>query len=129
MTETLLTVHQFTGYLTSVIVLVTALVAFGRAKNAQEFSVGLYRAVYALLILQVLVGLVLYGVDGYWDEAPLIAYVHPALAIAALGVGQALLGRARKTQMAVDAHRMAGRGLVLSFVLILAAIGVASVPS
>jgi hypothetical protein len=128
-TETLFTVHQITGYLVSVVVLVSAVVAFGRAKNGQEFSAGLYRAVYALLILQVVVGLVLYGVDGYWDAAPLIAYVHPVLAIAALGVGQALLGRARRTQMAVDAHRMAGRGLVVSFVLILAAIGVASVPS
>jgi hypothetical protein len=128
-TETLFTVHQITGYLVSVAVLVTAVVAFGRAKNGQEFSSGLYRAVYAVLIVQVVVGLILYGVDGYWEAAPLIAYVHPLLAIAALGVGQALLGRARKTRMAVDAHRLAGRGLVLSFVLILAAIGVASVPS
>jgi hypothetical protein len=125
-TDTLLTVHTWTGYLVSLVVLVAAFSAFGRAKKAEEFTAGPYRGAFALLALQVLLGLVLYGVGGYWDAAPLIAYVHPVLAIAALGVGQALLGRARKTQMAVDAHRTAGRGLVLSLVLILAAIGTAS---
>lgn len=124
----LLLVHQWTGYLVSVVVLVVAVIAFGRARDSREFEPGLYRLTYALLILQVIIGLVLYGLDGYWDAAPLIAYVHPLLAIAALGVGQALLGRARKTQMAADAHRLAGRGLVLSFVFVLAAIGVASAP-
>jgi heme A synthase len=127
--STLLLVHQWTGYLVSVIVLVVAVIAFRRAKDSREFDAGLYRLTYALLILQVLIGLVLYGLDGYWDAAPLVAYVHPLLAIAALGIGQALLGRARKTQMAVDAHRLAGRGLVLSFVLVLAAIGAASMPT
>jgi|GEM_PF-5779673 len=58
----------------------------------------------------------------------MIAYVHPTLAILAIGVGQMLLGKARKTQMAVDAHRLAGRGLVISFVLVVAAVGVTFVP-
>lgn len=129
MLDTLLQVHTYTGYLVSVAVLVVAFVAFGRAKNAQEFTAGTYRAVYLLLTLQVLIGIALYALDGYWEAAPLIAYVHPVLAVAALGAGQALLGRARKTQMAVEAHRTAGRGLIISLVLILAAIGVASVPA
>lgn len=124
----LLLIHQWTGYVVSVVVLVVALMAFGRAKDAREFEAGPYRAAFGLLTLQVVLGLVLYGLDGYWDAAPLIAYVHPLLAIAALGAGQMLLGRARKTQMAVDAHRLAGRGLVVSFVLILLAIGAASAP-
>ncbi|MTV26092.1 hypothetical protein FTX61_11835 [Nitriliruptoraceae bacterium ZYF776] len=123
----LLNVHMWTGYVVSVVVLVTAFVAFGRAKNAQEFTAGPYRLAYALLTVQVVLGIVLYALDGYWDaDSPLIAYVHPALAVVALGAGQALLGRARKTQMAVDAHRLAGRGLIVSLVFILGAIGVAS---
>lgn len=126
--SSLLLIHQWTGYVVSVVVLVVALIAFGRAKDAREFEPGLYRAAFGLLTLQVLLGLVLYGLDGYWDAAPLVAYVHPLLAIAALGAGQMLLGRARKTQMAVDAHRLAGRGLVVSFVLLLLAIGAASAP-
>jgi hypothetical protein len=125
--ETLLTVHTWTGYVVSLVVLIATVAAFGRAKDGREFEPGLYRAAYGLLALQVVLGIVLYGIDGYWDaSSPLIAYVHPVLGIAALGVGQALLGRARKTQMAADAHRTAGRGLVLSFILVLAAIGVAS---
>lgn len=130
MLSNLILIHQWTGYLVSVIVLLAAFVAFGRAKDAREFEPGLYRAAFGLLALQIVVGLVLYGVGGYWDgHGPLITYVHPVLAILALGVGQALLGRARKTQMAVDAHRLAGRGLMLSFILVLAAIGVASWPT
>jgi hypothetical protein len=74
----------------------------------------------------VVLGLVLYGVSGAWETGPLIAYVHPVLAIAALGAGQALVGRARRTQMAADAHRLAGRGLLVALVLVIAAIGVSS---
>lgn len=127
--STLLVVHQWTGYLVTVLVLLAAVVAFSRAKDAREFEPGLFRAVFGIMALQILLGLILYGMDGYWDAAPLIAYVHPALALLAIGVGQMLLGRARKTQMAVDAHRLAGRGLVLSFILVVAAVGVASWPT
>ncbi|MCC5946918.1 MAG: hypothetical protein JJT89_00555 [Nitriliruptoraceae bacterium] len=128
MLEILLQSHRYTGYVVSVLVLVAALVAFKRAKDGREFDAGLFRATYILLSLQVLLGIVLYGVAGYWEAAPLIAYVHPVLGILALGLGQALLGRARRTQMAADAHRLAGRGLIITLVLVLAAIGVASVP-
>lgn len=128
MLEILLLSHRYTGYVVSVLVLVAALIAFKRAKDGREFEAGLFRGTYILLSLQVLLGIVLYGLDGYWNAAPLIAYVHPVLGIVALGAGQALLGRARKTQMAADAHRLAGRGLVISLVFVLAAIGVASAP-
>jgi len=127
--ETLQAVHEWTGYLVTLVVLVAAFVAFGRAKDAREFEPGLFRAAFGLLALQVLLGLVLYGMGSYWEAGPLIAYVHPALAILAIGIGQILLGRARKTQMAVDAHRLAGRGLVISFILVAAAVGVASWPT
>lgn len=127
MVATLITIHQYTGYAISVLVLVAALNAFKRAKDGREFDGTFYRVVYVLLSLQVLVGIVLYGVGGYWNaDSELIAYVHPILAIVALGVGQVLLGRARKTRMADEAHRIAGRGLVVTLVLVLAAIGVAS---
>ena len=128
MTELLLQIHPWVGYAVSILVLVAALVAFKRAKDGREFEAGLFRVAYLLLSLQVLTGIVLYGLGGSWDAAPLIAYVHPVVGIVALGIGQALLGRARKTQMAADAHRLAGRGLVIALVLILVSIGVASAP-
>lgn len=127
--STLHLIHEWTGYLVTVVVLVAAVIAFGRAKDAREFEPGLYRAAFGLLALQVLLGLVLYGMGSYWEAGPLVAYVHPTLAILAIGVGQMLLGKARKTQMAVDAHRLAGRGLLVSFILVVGAVGVASWPT
>ncbi|MEX1177741.1 MAG: hypothetical protein WEB09_04700 [Nitriliruptor sp.] len=127
MDDLLFSVHRVLGYGISVLVLVAAFVAFGRAKNGQEFRSGLYRGALGLLALHVVIGIVLYATRQAWEAAPLIAYVHPILGIVALGAGQALVGRARRTQMAADAHRLAGRGLVVTLVLVLAAIGVASV--
>jgi hypothetical protein len=129
-TATLAAVHPWLGYLVSVVVLGTALVAFRSAKDASEFRPGPYSLAMVLLDIVVTVGLVLYVVGGYWsaDTRPEIAYLHPALALASLGVGHALLARAKRTQMAVEAHRTAGRGLIGALVFILAAIGVASAP-
>jgi len=125
-TELLLTVHPWFGYAVAGFVLVASLAAFKRAKDGLEFHAGLYRTAYLLLSVQVLLGIVLYAIEGYWDAAPLIAYVHPGVAVLALGIGQALLGKARKTQMAAEAHRLAGRGLLLCLLMIVIAIGVAS---
>jgi hypothetical protein len=127
-TATLAAVHPWLGYLVSVVVLGTALIAFRSAKDASEFRPGPYSLAMVLLDLLVTLGIVLYVVGGYWDARPEIAYLHPALALASLGVGHALLARAKRTQMAVEAHRTAGRGLVAALVFILAAIGVASAP-
>jgi hypothetical protein len=127
--DVLFQAHRALGYGISVLVLIAAFVAFGRAKNGQEFTSGLYRGVFGLLSLHVLLGIVLYGIGGYWEaDSALTAYVHPALGVVALGAGQAMLGRARRLQMAADAHRAAGRALILTLVLVLAAIGVVSAP-
>lgn len=128
MEDVLYQVHRALGYGISVLVLVAAVVAFGRAKNGQEYAGGLYRGAFGLLALHVVLGIVLYGVGGYWDvQSALVAYVHPLLGIVALGAGQAMLGRARRLQMAADAHRASGKALVVTLVLVLAAIGVVSV--
>jgi len=128
-TALLYTIHEWLGYLVSVIVLASALTAFRKAKDAAEFQPGPYALAMVLLDIQVTLGLIQYAVMSGWDARPEIAYLHPILALLALGVGHALLGRARKTQMAVEAHRTAGRGLVLALVLVLLAIGVASAPA
>lgn len=120
-------IHRGFGYLVAVALLVSALLAFGRAKDAREFSKGPYTGVVVALDIQVLLGLVLYGIDGYWDASPLIAYVHPALALVALGLGHAMVGRASRHQQVVDGHRTAGRGLMLALVFVLAGIVVATI--
>jgi heme A synthase len=127
MSDTLFEIHRGVGYVVALVVLVSAVMAFSRAKDAREFSKGPYVGAMVLVDIQVLLGLVLYGVDGYWEADAMIAYVHPLLALGALGAGHALVGRARKQQMAVEAHRTAGRGLVIAFALVLAAVVVATV--
>lgn len=126
MTELLLSLHTWLGYAVSIVVLVVAFAAFRRAKDGVEFQPALFRTTYLLLSLQVLLGIVLYSIAGYWNAAPLLAYVHPVLAIIGLGVGQALLGRARRTRMAADAYRLAGKALIVTLVFVLAAIGASS---
>lgn len=128
MTAFLVFVHEWLGYAVSLLVLIVAFMAFGRAKDAREFRAGPFAGAMILLDIQVTIGLVQYVVGGYWDARPEIAYIHPILAIAALGVGHAMLGRARKQQMAADAHRTVGRGLLIALALLFAAIGVASAP-
>lgn len=127
MVDMLFEAHRGLGYLVAVVLLVSAVMALGRARDAREFSKGPYTLAMVVLDIQVLLGLMLYGVGQYWEANPLIAYVHPVLALAALGVGHALVGRARRHQQVVDAHRTAGRGLVGAFVFAVAAVVVATI--
>lgn len=128
MNEFLQNVHPWLGYVVTVVVLASALLGSKRAKDAKEFEPGPYAGPMVLLDIHVTLGIVLYVVGGYWDARPEIAYLHPAFALAALGVGHAFLGRARKQQMAADAHRTAARGLLIALALVVVAIGVASAP-
>jgi hypothetical protein len=125
--ELLLSVHPWLGYVATVVVLLVALLAFRRAKDAREFTHRPYAAAMVLLDVQVLLGILLYAAAGYWNAAsPLIAYVHPIVGLAALGVGHAGVGAARKERMVVEAHRKVGRALIVTLVLVFVAIGVAS---
>jgi hypothetical protein len=101
--------------------------AFGRAKDAREFTKGPYTGAMVLLDIQVLLGIVLYIVLGAWDRDALVAYVHPLLGLVALGIGHAFVGRASKLQQVVDAHRTAGRGLMGALVFVLAGVVVATI--
>lgn len=121
--EVVTTIHQLTGYVVAVVVLVAAAVAFGRARDAREFTPGPYVAAVVLLDLQVLVGLTIYGMDQYWEHpSALLSYAHPALALIALAAAHIGLKRGRGQQMAVDAHRAAGRGLLIALVFVLGAV-------
>lgn len=127
MTETLVSIHRWSGYVVFLVVLVAVVIAFNRAKNAQEFEAGAFSVTAILLDVQVTLGLILYGVGQYWSgDAPLVQYVHPVVMLAALGVAHAGLGGARKEQMAVDAHRKVGRMFAIATALLVVGIGVAS---
>jgi hypothetical protein len=126
--ELLATIHQYVGYAIVLVVLVSATMGFGRAKDAREFTPGPYVLASVLLDIQVLAGLVLYGIGSYWEHpSALVRYLHPALALLALITAHAGLKRARRQQMAVDGHRGAARSLLVALVLIVAAVGAVSV--
>lgn len=128
MTDTLYSIHRWTGYLVFVVVLVATYAAFNRARNAQEFEGTPFSITAVLVDLQVLLGVALYGSGQYWEgDAPLVQYVHPVLMLLALAAAHIGLGRARREQMAADAHRLVGRWLVAAVVLLAAGIGVATV--
>jgi hypothetical protein len=127
-TDLLVAIHPWLGYLVALVVLVAAFSAFGRAKDAREYTPGPFAAPMVLLDVQVLLGIVIYLLDAAWQSRIELAVVHPVLALAALGVGHAALKRARDERMAVDAHRKAGRGLVAALFLVLLSIVVALAP-
>jgi hypothetical protein len=126
--ELLATIHQFVGYAIVLVVLVIAVMGFGRAKDAREFTPGPYVLATVLLDIQVLAGLILYTIGSYWEhDSALVTYVHPGLALLALITAHVGLKRARRQQMAVDGHRGASRALLLALLLIVGAIGAISV--
>jgi heme A synthase len=121
-------IHTWSGYAVFIVVLATAVTAYSQAKYAREFTASRYVLALVLLDVQVLIGFVTYAVGGFWDANPEIAYLHPALALAALGSGHMLMRAAKATTNAEAAHRQAGKALIVALVLITAAIGVASAP-
>lgn len=127
MTDTLFTIHRVSGYVVFLIVVVAAFAAFNRARNAQAFEARVFSVTAVLVDLQVLLGIALYGSGKYWEgDSPLVQYVHPVLMLAALVAAHIGLARARREQMAADAHRLVGRWFVIATVLLAAGIGVAS---
>ena len=127
MTETLLTIHRWSGYVVFLVVVAAAFAAFNRARNAQAFEAPVFSVTAVLVDIQVLLGLALYGTGQYWEvDAPLVAYVHPLVMLGALVSAHIGLARARREQMAAEAHRLVGRWFVIAIVLLVIGIGVAS---
>jgi heme A synthase len=124
--ETLFLVHRWLGYGVFLLLVAVAVVAFNRAKNGQEFSATPFSSSMVLVDIQVVIGLIFFTLAGAWEFDPAVAYVHPAVMLAALGVGHAGVGRARREQMAADAYRKVGRMLVIATVLLLIGIGIVS---
>lgn len=130
MYPTIETIHTYLGYAVFLVVLVVVVRAWIDAVRGTKPALGRARTTMILLDVHVTVGIVLYVVGSWWTQgdAPLIAYLHPAIAIAALGVGHASLARARRAANAAAADRGLAIGLTLVLVLVTAAIGVASFP-
>lgn len=123
---TLRTIHTGLGYLVFLAVLVGAIMAWNDGRKARKPALSRASGLMILIDVHVTVGIVLYVVGRGWEFAPLVAWLHPALALAALGVGHAGLARARRAKDAASADAGIARALIAVLVLVTAAIGVAS---
>ena len=126
MTAMLADGHRWLGYLTFLLVLGSVVFAFTRARAGVAYEDGFPRIVGLVLALQVVYGLVLYGVGGYWDAAPMLAYVHPVLMVGAVGLGGVATSRARDAAGDAASWQAITRFHGLALVAVLAGIGVAS---
>jgi hypothetical protein len=73
------------------------------------------------LDIQILLGMVLWIANRGWELGAFRAWVHPAGMLIALGVGQALLGRAKRCE-GVAAYRFATLGVLLTLAIVAASI-------
>lgn len=122
MTDTLALIHTNLGYLVFLAVLVATFVAF-RSTDLDAPVPRVTSLTMVLLDIHVTVGIALYLAGQWWGADPLVAVVHPLLAIAALAAGHIGLGRARRERN----PRFAALGMSAALVLVTAAIGVASI--
>ena len=124
--NTLVSIHPWTGYVVSVVLL--AVVVFGliRMRGAREFSAGPYVGAAVAMDLQVTLGIVIWIFEQGWSLGPVLGIVHPLLGILALGAAHGGVGAARQRPDASGAHRTATFGLLGALILVLASIGIVS---
>lgn len=116
------TIHPWLGYLVLVVVLAVALLAFSWAKDSRELNRAPFSVAIGLLDLQVVLGIVVYVASQAWRSGPMMAQIHPLVALLAAITAHVGVRRADRERMVAQAHRKAGRALVLALVLVVAAI-------
>lgn len=119
-------IHPWLGYLVLAVVVAVSVMAFGRGRASREFDTSLPVLAMVLVDVQVLLGAVIYVGSSFWNAGWMLAYLHPLLALGALGAGHAAISRAREERMVDDAWRTVGQGLAVTAVLVIAAVGVGS---
>lgn len=72
--------------------------------------------------IQVVLGLLVYGIGQHWQSGAFIAYIHPAIMIVALVIAHIASARAKRAATPIAKHRTLAIGLFLTLFLISAAI-------
>lgn len=138
--DTLVVVHSVLRWV--VLAALLGLGAWGlvQAPKAVRFDPRPFSFGAVIVDIQVLIGIVLYAGNGWydvpdaasWTNRVLIPYIHPLAMLAALGVVHAALSRARRRDAAAetggdvtgarDAYRAVGVGYLFSLIVIVLAI-------
>lgn len=72
--------------------------------------------------IQVVLGLLIYGLGQHWKSGAFIAYIHPVVMIVALIIAHVFSARAKRATTSVAKHRALAIGLILTLFLVTAAI-------
>lgn len=121
--DVLSTAHQLFGYLVAILILAIATAALALARDPRPFAPGPFVLTAVVIDVQVLGGLAVYVLGGFWDHpSPLVSYVHPLLALSALAVSHAGLALARRRDTSADSYRTSAAALLATLVLVAGAI-------
>lgn len=121
MTEFFLNAHSGWQYVALAAVVVSLIFSF--QPEMTPTSERVYRLSGIALGIQVLLGLILWIVDSGWSLGFMQGWVHPIVGIAAVGVFDGFVGRARKMAPA-EANRTTRLGIVIAVVLVVTAIAI-----
>lgn len=122
MTEFFLNAHIWWQYVVLVAVIVALVYAF-RGPMMNQTAETVYRVTAGIIGIQVLLGIVIWITESGWSQGFMQGWLHPIIGIAAVGVLNAFIGRARKGHPEV-ANRTVRTGLVIAIVLVVGAIGI-----
>lgn len=115
--------HAWWQYVALLAVIVSLVFAF-RGGMMDSTSEMVYRITAIVVDIQVALGLVVWLSNSGWSLGFAQGWLHPIVGLAALGVLHAFIGRARKGHPEV-ANRTVRTGLLITIVLVVAAIGIA----
>lgn len=115
----------------ALVVLTAGVVGLIQAREARPFRPRVYVIATIVLDVQVLGGLAIHVLGGYWGHDSLsVRLVHPALALLALAAAHVGLKRSRRRSRGQDgnvaAHRTAAGGFLLALLAVLLGIAALS---
>lgn len=122
MTEFFLNAHIWWQYVVLLAVIVSLVFAF-RSAMMDSTAETVYRVTTVIVDIQVALGIVIWLANSGWNLGFMQGWLHPILALAALGVLHAFVGRARKGHPEV-ANSTVRTGLIIAIVLVVAVIAI-----
>lgn len=122
MSEFLFNTHSWWQYVTLVAVIVALVFSF-RGSPMDKTVETVYRVTAAIVGIQVLLGLGLWIANSGWNLGFMQGWIHPIVGIAAVGVLNAYIGRARKGDPD-SGNRTVRAGVIIAIVLVVGAIAI-----
>ena len=122
MTDFFLDAHAIWQYVVLAAVIVSLFFAF--QKEMTPTAERVYRLSAVAIDIQVALGIVVWLFNSGWSLGFLQGWIHPILALAAVGVVHAVVGQARQLEPGA-ANRRVRTGFIVVVLLVVATIGVA----